>query len=70
MASDAGFTHVLLMDDDVKVSSESLKRTYNLLALAQGKYKNAFINGAMLAIEEPNQQFEDVSFVIKIWRLS
>ena len=65
LASDAGFTHVLLMDDDVKVSSESLKRTYNLLALAQGKYKNAFINGAMLAIEEPNQQFEDVSFVIK-----
>ena len=65
LASNAGFTHVLLMDDDVKVSSESLKRTYNLLALAQGKYKNAFINGAMLAIEEPNQQFEDVSFVIK-----
>lgn len=65
LASDAGFTHILLMDDDVKVSSESLKRTYNLLALAQGKYKNAFINGAMLAIEEPNQQFEDVSFVIK-----
>lgn len=65
MADPSGFTHVLLMDDDVKVSAESLKRTYNLLALAQGKYKGAFINGAMLAIEEPNLQFEDVSFVLK-----
>lgn len=65
LASSEGFTHILLMDDDVKVSAESLKRTYNLLALAQGKYKDAFINGAMLAIEKPNLQFEDVSYVIK-----
>lgn len=65
LASDRSFTHVLLMDDDVKVSPESFKRTYNLLTLAKGKYRDAFINGAMLAIEEPNLQFEDVSFVIK-----
>lgn len=65
LASSEGFTHILLMDDDVKVSAESLKRTYNLLALAQGKYKDAFINGAMLAIEKPNLQFEDVSYVVK-----
>ena len=65
LASSKGFTHILLMDDDVKVSAESLKRTYNLLALAQGNYRDAFINGAMLAIEQPNLQFEDVSFVIK-----
>lgn len=65
LASSEGFTHILLMDDDVKVSAESLKRTYNLLTLAQGNYRDAFINGAMLAIEQPNLQFEDVSFVIK-----
>lgn len=65
LASSEGFTHILLMDDDVKVSAESLKRTFNLLALAQGDYRDAFINGAMLAIEQPNLQFEDVSFVIK-----
>ncbi|MFR7745896.1 MAG: hypothetical protein ACLU06_00460 [Eggerthellaceae bacterium] len=64
LASDVGYTHILLMDDDVKVSAESIKRTYNLLALAQGKYRQAFINGAMLAVEEPNLQFEDVSYVI------
>lgn len=38
MASDTGVTHVLLMDDDVSVSTESIKRTFNLLSLCKGKY--------------------------------
>lgn len=63
LAAEEGYTHVLLMDDDVIVSPESLKRTYNLLALVQDKYKDAFINGAMLAVEEPNKQYEDVARV-------
>ena len=65
MSSDRGFTHVLLMDDDVKICTESLKRTFNLLSLAKGKYRKAFINGAMLSSEEPNLQFEDVAHVLK-----
>lgn len=63
LASQEGFTHVLLMDDDVIVSPESFKRTFNLLALAKGEYRSAFVNGAMLAVEKPNLLFEDVSFV-------
>lgn len=59
------FTHILLMDDDVVMSPESLKRTYNLLALAQGKYRDAFVNGAMLAIEQPNRKIEDVAHVLR-----
>lgn len=65
MAADTPITHVLLMDDDVSISTESIKRTFNLLSLAQGKYKDAFINGAMLSLNEPNRQFEDVSYVKK-----
>lgn len=57
------FTHIILMDDDVSIMPESLIRTFNLLSLAKGKYKNAFINGAMLSMEDPTRQFEDVSFV-------
>lgn len=64
MKHDENFTHVLLMDDDVSISTESLRRTFNLLSLATGKHKNAFINGAMLVAEEPNRQFEDVSYVV------
>ena len=43
---------------------ESLIRTFNLLSLARGKYKDAFINGAMLSLEDPIRQFEDVSHVV------
>lgn len=59
------FTHVLLMDDDVIVSPESIERTFNLLTLAQGKYRNAFINGGMITAEQPNLLYEDISFVLK-----
>ena len=65
LESDEGFTHVLLMDDDVRIFPESLKRTYNLLALARGRYRKAFVNGAMLSLDDPTRQFEDVSYVDK-----
>lgn len=57
------FTHVLLMDDDVRILPESILRTFNLLSLAQGDYKGAFLNGAMLSLEDPARQFEDVAHV-------
>ena len=63
--ADRNFTHVLLMDDDVRVFPESFIRTYNLLALSNSEYADAFINGAMLQLEFPNIQFEDVSHVVK-----
>ncbi len=59
------YTHVLLMDDDVQVSPESFKRTFNLLSLTNDTYVDAFINGAMLQLGKPNIQFEDVSNVRK-----
>lgn len=65
IAADEEYTHILLMDDDVRICTESLKRTFNLLSLAKGTYKKAFINGAMLSSEEPNLQFEDVAHVLK-----
>ena len=57
------FTHIILMDDDVSIMPESLIRTFNLLSLAKGHYKDAFVNGAMLSMENPTRQYEDVSYV-------
>ena len=65
MDSPSEFTHVILMDDDVHVFPESIKRTYNLLALANEKYAHAFVNGAMLSVEQPERLFEDVSHVLR-----
>lgn len=59
------FTHVLLMDDDVKMFPESFKRTFNLLSLRRDEYESAFINGAMMQMQKPNVQYEDVAFVMK-----
>ena len=56
-------THVLLMDDDVSVSPESIRRTYALLSIRREAYIDAFVSGAMLKLEKPNMQFEDVAYV-------
>ena len=56
-------THVLLMDDDVLVLPESIRRTYNLLRLIKPEYKDYFISGAMLYYENPSFQHEDIGTV-------
>lgn len=56
-------THVLLMDDDVIILPESIKRTYNLLKIVKEEYKDAFISGAMLYYEQMDTQHEDVGYL-------
>ena len=55
-------THVLLMDDDVEVSPESIIRTFNLLSLANEEYREAFVSGAMMSLEQPALRTEDLGF--------
>jgi galactofuranosylgalactofuranosylrhamnosyl-N-acetylglucosaminyl-diphospho-decaprenol beta-1,5/1,6-galactofuranosyltransferase len=43
-----GFTHMIFMDDDVKILPEALIRTYALLSLMKTEYLDAVISGAML----------------------
>lgn len=56
-------THVLLMDDDVLVSTESIKRTFNLLSIVNNEYSEAFISGAMMNMDEPNVRWEELGFM-------
>lgn len=56
-------THVLLMDDDVEVSPESILRAYNLLRIVNDEYAEAFVSGAMLNIEDTQDQKEDTGFI-------
>ena len=56
-------THVLLMDDDVLLQTESIFRTYQLLCVLKPEYHKCFIGGAMLTLEEKNIQIEDIGFV-------
>lgn len=63
-------THVLLMDDDVAVSPESIKRTYNLLRIVNKDYSEAMISGAMLNYGIADQQWEDTGYMTPLGSFS
>ena len=56
-------THVLLMDDDVLILPESIRRTYTLLTVLKDEWKEAFISGAMLEFGAMNMFHEDIGTV-------
>ncbi len=56
-------THVLLMDDDVLILPESIRRTYILLTVLKDEWKDAFISGAMLEFGAMNIQHEDIGTI-------
>ena len=58
-------THLLIMDDDVLILPESIKRTYVLLSLLRPEYWDHYISGAMLRMEEKTIQHEDIGYVRK-----
>jgi galactofuranosylgalactofuranosylrhamnosyl-N-acetylglucosaminyl-diphospho-decaprenol beta-1,5/1,6-galactofuranosyltransferase len=53
-----GLTHILLMDDDVRVEPESIARTLSFLKLLKPEFADAFIGGSMLRLDEPGVMFE------------
>lgn len=63
MEGDFPATHVLLMDDDVAVSPESIKRTFTLLQILNEQYRGAFISGAMLNYEIGDEFWEDLGYM-------
>ena len=56
-------THVLLMDDDVLVLPESIRRTYTLLTVLKPEWQDAFISGAMLEMEAKFIQHEALAIL-------
>lgn len=51
------FTHFLLMDDDIKIDCNVLRKTYSILRYAKDTAKLA-IGGAMLELDNPSIQYE------------
>ncbi len=58
LQKEEGYTHALLMDDDIVIEVESLFRTWVLLSLLKEEYKKAFIGGAMLRLDKAYIQVE------------
>ena len=56
-------THILLMDDDVLIMTESLFRTYYLLRIVKEEYQSCFVSGAMFDYDIRERQYEDVGYI-------
>ncbi|MFG6384192.1 MAG: DUF115 domain-containing protein [Lachnospiraceae bacterium] len=52
------FTHILLMDDDVVIEPNILRRTISFLRVLSEEYVDAHIGGSMLHITNPCYQYE------------
>lgn len=52
------YTHMLLMDDDVSFSFETVEKTYSLLCCLKEEHRLAAVGGAMLILDRPQTQFE------------
>lgn len=61
MNKNDGFTHVLFMDDDVEMITESFYRTLTLSDYLKEEFKESFVGGAMLDIERRYNQYEGLA---------
>ncbi|MDO4798463.1 MAG: glycosyltransferase [Coriobacteriales bacterium] len=62
LPTDEPVTHVLIMDDDVSLSSESVKRTFNLVSLINDEYEEGFVAGAMFSLGDQRLQIENLGY--------
>lgn len=53
-----GFTHFILMDDDVEIEFTSIQKLLNFLRFLKPEYKDLSIAGSMLYMDKPTIQFE------------
>ncbi len=58
-AEKKGYTHVLLMDDDILLDTNAIERTYAVLSLLKPRYREAMVGGAMLVLSDMVRQFEN-----------
>lgn len=52
------FSHILVMDDDIRIEPEAIYRTVMLLSLLREEYSGAFVGGAMLRLDKQYFQVE------------
>lgn len=56
-------THVILMDDDILILPEIIKRTYYLLKILKDEYKDYQVAGAMLKLQHKNILYETLGHI-------
>lgn len=54
--------YLLLMDDDIDLDTSVLEKTHSLVAALKDEYRESFIAGAMLNIDDPYIQYENTAY--------
>lgn len=54
----SGFTHFILMDDDVEIDFVAIQKMLNFLRFLKPEYSDLAISGSMLYMDKPTIQFE------------
>lgn len=57
-AHDNGFSHVILMDDDIEFHNESLEQMTVFASLLRKKKEKSWISAGMIPLDEPRRLFE------------
>ncbi len=57
-ALDGGFSHVILMDDDIDIHPEVIEEMSVFMSLLRDEFKNAWFSAAMLPLDKDYEQFE------------
>lgn len=55
---DENFSHIILMDDDIVLSTDVLERTYTFLSYIKAEYSKAMLGASMFSLDERNIQVE------------
>lgn len=58
--------YILLMDDDIILEPSAIERTHSLLSCLKSEYRDSFLSGAMLSLEQPTIQYENTAYWGKI----
>lgn len=53
-----GFSHIILMDDDVEFHSETLSQMTTFVSLLKDDYKDSWISAGMIPLDKPWTQYE------------
>ena len=55
------FSHVLLMNDDIKLEPDTIRRSISLLRHLKPEYRDHFVSGSLLLLDEPCKMFESTA---------
>lgn len=61
LKSRENYSHVLLMDDDIRIEAEAVRRSGVLLSCLKPEYDNHFLSGGMMQLDKPHMMFESTA---------